>query len=577
MKPTLLLSLLLVATPAAAADWPQWGGSPMRNNAPGADVGPLPAQWNVGRFDPDSGRWDSQFARNVRWVARLGTYTYGSPVIAGGSVFCGTNNGAGWLKGRPATIDAGLPALLPPRRRGLPMAALLRRSWLPATISISARSGVCSAPLVEGDRLWVVTNRCEVVCVDLGRSSGRQEAVVVWRLDMIGQLGAGAAQHEQLLADRRRRTAPGRHRQRRRSDAPPRCAPRGPPVFSPWTSDRAKSVWADSSPGQNILHGQWASPAFAPNRRGSPGDLSRRRRLALQLPPDAGGKTRAALEVRLQSEAVGVEAGGGGRPRHPRRHAGRCTATAIYIATGEDPEFGGGAQGRLWRIDARKRGDTSAELVFDKLGRPLPPRRISAADPAAGDVVRPNPNSAAVWQYVGDQGPKAEFKTVMHRTLGMAAIKDDLLVVADLAGVVHCLDVSTGKVHWTFDMMSPVWGSPLLADGKIFVGDEDGDVRVFRLSPRLEVLGENNMGGPVQTTPAAVNGILYIATRNHLFAIGKDPRDSPGNEGILPQTLIPSRGSHDACGFAKRQAETECFHASNAGCSSRHRAEGSLQ
>ena len=86
-------------------------------------------------------------------------------------------------------------------------------------------------------------------------------------------------------------------------------------------------------------------------------------------------------------------------------------------------------------------------------------------------------------------------------------------------------------------MLSPVWGSPLLADGKIFVGDEDGDVRMFRLSPRLEVLGENNMGGPVQTTPAAVDGVLYIATRNHLFAIGKDPRDPRrGIEGILPQS-----------------------------------------
>ncbi len=201
MKPTLLPSLLLVAVchwlcrcpagalaqPAPHADWPQWGGSPMRNNAPGADAGPLPAEWRVGRFDPDSGRWDSRSARNIRWVARLGTYTYGSPVIAGGSVFCGTNNGAGWLKGRPAAIDMG--CLLCFRRGDGAFQWQLSCEKLAAGDDFDFREvGVCSAPLVEGDRLWVVTNRCEVVCVDLGRSAARREAVVVWRLDMIGQL-----------------------------------------------------------------------------------------------------------------------------------------------------------------------------------------------------------------------------------------------------------------------------------------------------------------------------------------------------------------------------------------------------
>ena len=93
--------------------------------------------------------------------------------------------------------------------------------------------------------------------------------------------------------------------------------------------------------------------------------------------------------------------------------------------------------------------------MFDKQGGPVAPittwsRRIQAADTAAGDVVRPNPNSAVVWQYVG-AGPqgqaKADFKNTMHRTIGMAAIRDDLLVIADLAGLVHCLDVRTGKAH----------------------------------------------------------------------------------------------------------------------------------
>ena len=461
-------------------------------------------------------------ARNIRWVARLGTYTYGSPVIAGGSVFCGTNNGAGWLKARPATIDAG--CLLCFRRGDGAFQWQLSCDKLAAGDDFDFREvGVCSAPLVEGDRLWVVTNRGEIVCVDLGRCLPRQEAVVVWRLDMIGQLGVAphnmsscslTAAGDLLLVV----TGNGVDSRHRRVPAPQA------PSFLAVDKRSGKVAWADSSPGQNILHGQWASPAFAqiggvPQAIFPGGDgwlygffrLTPAEKPSLLWKFDCNPKRSVWKPEGEGDRGILVAA--------PMVHG-----ESVYIATGKDPEFGGAA-GRLWRIDARKRGDTSAELAFDKLGRPLPPRRIQAADPAAGDVVRANPNSAAVWQYVGDQGPKADFKTVMHRTLGMAAIQGDLLVVADLAGVVHCLAVASGKVHWTFDMMSPVWGSPLLADGKIFVGDEDGDVRVFRLSPRLELLAENSMGGPVQTTPAAVDGVLYIATRNRLFAIGKKTGD----------------------------------------------------
>ncbi len=68
----------------------------------------------------------------------------------------------------------------------------------------------------------------------------------------------------------------------------------------------------------------------------------------------------------------------------------------VYIATGDDPEFGEGP-GRLWCVDMARRGDASAELVVDCQGRPVPPRRVRAVDPAAGEVVLANPNSAAVW------------------------------------------------------------------------------------------------------------------------------------------------------------------------------------
>jgi outer membrane protein assembly factor BamB len=199
----------------------------------------------------------------------------------------------------------------------------------------------------------------------------------------------------------------------------------------------------------------------------------------------------------------------------------------VYIAVGAEPDYGG-APGCLWCIDPTKRGDVSPELVVDKRGKPISDavrasRRIRAIDESAGETLRPNPNSAAVWRYTGfdsNGNGKLDPEETMHRSIGMVVLKDGLLMTADLLGVVHCLDAKTGKVHWTHDLMSAVWGSPCVADGKIFIGDEDGDVAVFELSPRLKLLATNAMGDRVYSTPVVADNVLYIATATHLIAIG---------------------------------------------------------
>ena len=193
----------------------------------------------------------------------------------------------------------------------------------------------------------------------------------------------------------------------------------------------------------------------------------------------------------------------------------------VCLATGRDPEEGEG-QGDLWCIDPTRRGDVSAELVLDREGNPVPPRRTRAVDEDAGETVRPNPNSAALWHYRGhdaDGDSQFKFEETMHRSLGMVAIKNDLLVIGDFAGLVHCLDAKTGRLHWTYDTLATIWGSPLVADGKIYLGDEDGDLAVFALSPQLNLLAENTMGNSVYSTPVAVHDVLYISTRSHLVAI----------------------------------------------------------
>src|SRR5690606_20123898 len=124
----------------------------------------------------------------------------------------------------------------------------------------------------------------------------------------------------------------------------------------------------------------------------------------------------------------------------------------VYVAVGQDPEHGEG-DGHLWCIDPTKRGDVSPELAFNvnDLEKPIPHKRIQAVVKEEGEVARPNPNSAVVWHYGKedlDGDGDISFEETMHRSIGTATIKNDILVLADFSGLVHCLDAKTGKPLW---------------------------------------------------------------------------------------------------------------------------------
>ena len=74
----------------------------------------------------------------------------------------------------------------------------------------------------------------------------------------------------------------------------------------------------------------------------------------------------------------------------------RCLETG-FVTTA--PALTRYQQGR--GIDPSRRGDVSAELVVDQEGKPVKPRRVAAVDTESGEKVVPNPNSAAVWHYRG--------------------------------------------------------------------------------------------------------------------------------------------------------------------------------
>jgi outer membrane protein assembly factor BamB len=99
-----------------------------------------------------------------------------------------------------------------------------------------------------------------------------------------------------------------------------------------------------------------------------------------------------------------------------------------------------------------------------------------------------------------------------------------LLFVGDFSGFLHCLDAETGKLYWTHDMKAHMWGSTMAADGKVYVGDEDGDFTVLAASKEKKVLSEINLGAPVYSTPIVANGVIYVSSNTHLFALYDEAR-----------------------------------------------------
>ena len=148
---------------AFAKDWNQWGGSPHRNNVSAATN--MPTEWEPGDFDYKTGQWQADTSKNIAWVAALGSQSYGNPVVSNGKIFVGTNNGHGWIERYPADVDLGCLIAF-----DITNGAFL---WQDSSEKLPTGrvhdwplQGICCSPLVEGNRLWFVTSRGEVRCLD---------------------------------------------------------------------------------------------------------------------------------------------------------------------------------------------------------------------------------------------------------------------------------------------------------------------------------------------------------------------------------------------------------------------------
>jgi outer membrane protein assembly factor BamB len=456
----------LAALPLISQDWPMWGGTPQRNMA--AAVKNLPSAWDV------------KTGTNIKWKVDIGTTSYGNPVVADGKIFLGTNNGN--PKNPAITGDKGVLMCFRESDGKFLWQAISDKleqalDW--------PEQGVCSSPAVDGKRLYYVNNRAELVCLDTegfmdGKNdgpfteeshTGPTDADIIWKLDMMKDLGV--IQHNMANSSPvvfgdlvYAETSNGQDEYHEKVANP------NAPSFIAVNKNTGKVVWQDNSPGDRILHGQWASPAI-----GEAGGM-------LQAFFPGGDGLLYGFDARTGAKLWSFDLNPKDSVFPKTRNYIIATPvlydSKIYLAVGQDPENGEGI-GHLYAIDPTKRGDAT------ETGR--------------------------LWRF-----------DKIRRSISTAAIADGLLYISDFSGFLHCLDVSTGKPYWTFDMLAAIWGSPLVADGKVYLGDEDGDVVVLQAGKELKKLSEINMGSAVYSTPVAANGVLYIMNRTNLYAIAHDKK-----------------------------------------------------
>ena len=477
-KSLLIFSALLMAAllptayyllPSAAAadpgsgDWPMWGGTPDRNMV--SNMKGLPTSWDV------------KEKKNVKWVAQLGSQTYGNPVVSGGTVFLGTNNEG--LRDPKVTGDKGIVMAFR-ESNGEFLWQMVHDKLAAGRVNDWPYQGVASSPIVEGDRVYYVSNRAELVCLDTQgfrdkendgpvtneKLTGEFNGDVVWSFDMMEEVASlphNLANSSPVIYGDLIYVSTSNGQDESHVNVP---SPKAPAIIAV-NKKTGKLVWEDNSVNDKILHGQWSSPTV--------GTIAG----VVQVIHGQGDGWIRGYEALTGKKLWEFDTNPKDSVWPKTRNELISTAVVyenkVYISNGQDPEHGEGV-GHMYCIDASKRGDITT--------------------------------SGLIWHY-----------DKIRRSISTPAIKDGIVYQADFSGFLHALDAATGKPYWVHDLFAAVWGSPILIDGKIYIGDEDGDVAILQEGKVKKVIAEINMGSSVYSTPVPANGALFIANRNQLFAL----------------------------------------------------------
>ena len=449
------------------------------------------------------GTIDLSTTRNVKWGIRVGGTIYSTPAVAGGRIFIG---GLAAHDGIFSCLDEATGKLLW-QWRAAALKFPSKINGFPIGISENpARIGVCSSPAVDGDRVYFVSHRFELLCLDVRGQPPAPDAGkarVIWSLDMGADLGVfpcDVANGSPLIdgdvlyvptsngVDRNSFHDPTEEKNRKIP------APNAPNLIAVDKRTGRLLATDDTRIAENMLHGQWSAPSL--------GTVGGRKLIfygggdgrcyAFEALPSASNpparlrtvwsydcipgeyKTTDGVDPVTQY-CLGDIRMRGTLNKDDGRFVG-CSEiigtpvflnNRVYVAIGRDPAHGRG-RGALHCIDATGHGDIT------KTGK--------------------------IWTYQG-----------LDRTLSTVSVADGLLYISDRGGRLHCLDAESGQCHWVHDTKSEAWGSTLVADGKVYMPTTKG-LWVFAAQNKLKLIGHVNLGAKMLTSPVAANGTLYVTT-----------------------------------------------------------------
>jgi outer membrane protein assembly factor BamB len=489
------LPLVATAQLLLAADQPQWGARYSRNLV--SDELNLPES-----FDPETGR-------NVRWVVELGSSSYATPIVAEGRVLVGTNNDP---PRDPNNVgDRGVLLCLNEAD-----GKLLWHLAVPKHDQFNdwPNVGICSPPTVENGRVYLTSNRGEVLCLDLaGQANGNdgpftdeahymvpagappldigpQHADVLWKLDMFEALGvethdemhSSPLLHGDILYVGTSNGVDHTHRHVPSPDAPSLIA---------LDKHTGRLLARDREPiGEHITHSTWSSPSL--------GKVGERELIFF----GAGNAICYAFEPVLA------------RPADESRSEEVATLKKVWQYDC-DP---GSPRGELDKFQGNRRTGPSTITgmpVFDQgrvyvtAGGDLWHGKLECylhaihAD-GTGDITQ----TGRLWRA-----------PLSRHCMSTPSIAGGLAYIADCGRQVSCIDTQTGNLVWVHRANGDIWSSTLVADGKVYVGSLRGDFWTLAAGRELKILSRVDLGDPIHATPTAANGTLYVGTMRRLFAL----------------------------------------------------------
>lgn len=482
-----------------------WGRTPDRNMI--GEAKNLPVNVEPGDYVSGTDDIDPSTTENVLWVAKLGSQAYGNVTVAGGKVFAGTNNES--PRDPKQLGDRGVLMAFNEDTGEFEWQLLIPKLGA-GKVSDWEYVGLCSSPAVEGNKVYVVTNRGEAVCLDLnGLANGNDgpfqdeanymsadgnpvelsngHADILWIYDMREELGVfphNVSSCSPLVVGDLLYVSTSNGVDWSHNNIP---APFSPALVALNKTTGELLGEEASQVSERVLHASWSSPAYG-DINGTPliiwggGDGIC---YGFEPKPVVGSEGYEILNEVFRYDA---------NPPEYRMKEGKPIKYATYpgpseiISTvvvhdnkafaliGQDPEHGDGV-GMLSAIDASMKGDITGK---------------------------------AIWTYKD-----------IGRTVSTPSIYNGMIFVAEYDGDIHCLDLDTGKVNWVHATDSRIWGSTLVADGKVYLPNEDGQLVVLAATKEKEELATVEFFTPIYSSPVVAKDVLYVATQTHLYALKK--------------------------------------------------------